>query len=243
MTLHILDHVFFLAIAVALPIHGHFWLRKRAALIKAGRTELRMALYRTTIRDEWVLALVLAGLWFGLGRGGSELGLGLPGGLVAWAGYALAALICPLLLIQLKSGTPEDLASLRKQFGKLSYLLPHTVAERRTFDAVSVTAGICEELLYRGFGIAYLTSLLGVPFWAAALICSVVFGFAHSYQGPLGVVRTAGVGLALALLYGLTGALWAPIVVHAVMDLTAGRMAHAAFSESDPKGTPTEQAA
>jgi membrane protease YdiL (CAAX protease family) len=31
-----------------------------------------------------------------------------------------------------------------------------------------------------------------------------------------------------ALLYGLTGSLWAPMVVHALMDITSGRIAYAA---------------
>jgi hypothetical protein len=31
MTLHVLDHLFFFLIAVAMPVYGFFWLRKRAA--------------------------------------------------------------------------------------------------------------------------------------------------------------------------------------------------------------------
>ena len=240
MTLHVLDHLFFFLIAVAMPIHGFFWLRKRAALIKAGRHELRLALFRTTIKEEWAVTFVLAGLWLALGRGGAQLGFGFPGGLLVWAGYSLAALICGLLVIQLKSATatPENLAEVRKQLGELSFLTPHTLEERRMFDFVSLTAGICEEIIFRGFGIAYLTSLLGVPFWAAAMISSVAFGLAHAYQGPLGFVRTGAVGLVLATLYGLTGALWAPMVVHFVIDLTAGRMSFAAFSQDYPEDTP-----
>jgi len=33
----------------------------------------------------------------------------------------------------------------------------------------------------------------------------------------------------LALLYGLTGALWASIVVHAIVDITSGRVLHVAI--------------
>ena len=40
----------------------------------------------------------------------------------------------------------------------------------------------------------------------------------------------------MALLYGLTGSLWAPIVAHAVMDLAAGRLTYTVFND-----TPTSQ--
>ena len=63
---------------------------------------------------------------------------------------------------------------------------------------------------------------------------SVVFGFAHAYQGPAGIPRTAAVGGTFALLYGLTGSLWAPVVAHAVMDITSGRIAYAVFAEDTP---------
>ena len=105
---------------------------------------------------------------------------------------------------------------------------------RRAFDAVSVTAGVCEEVIFRGFLIAYLMAALGAPFWVAGLLSSVIFGFAHAYQGPAGIPRTAAVGGMLAILYGLTGSLWAPIVAHAVIDITSGRIAFAAFTENTP---------
>ena len=38
----------------------------------------------------------------------------------------------------------------------------------------------------------------------------------------------------LALLYGLTGSLWAPMIVHAVMDITSGRIAYAASTGNTP---------
>jgi hypothetical protein len=117
---------------------------------------------------------------------------------------------------------------MRDKLGSVTFLLPHTQSERRAFDAVSVTAGVCEEVFFRGYLIAYLMAVLGTPFWVAALLSSVVFGFAHAYQGPLGILRTAAAGGLFALLYGLTGSLWAPMAVHAVMDITSGRIAYAA---------------
>jgi len=245
MTLHIFDHILFVLLVLVFPIIDSFSLRKRAALIEAGRTELRMQLYRKLIREEWIAVLVLAVLWLYLGRGAAELGL-IPGtGALVWAGYGLAALICVLLAVQMRvmTANEKNRASLLEQTGGVAFLMPHTLQERRTFDAVSLTAGICEELLFRGFLFAYLTAGLGVSVWLAALLSSVAFGFAHLYQGPLGILKTGTVGLVLAVLYVMTGSLWAPIVVHFLMDLFAGRMTYKAVNETTPENSSPELAA
>ena len=58
-----------------------------------------------------------------------------------------------------------------------------------------------------------------MPTWAAVVVTSLVFGLAHSYQGPAGMARVSLVGLAFAGLYLLSGSLWLPIVAHAILDL------------------------
>jgi membrane protease YdiL (CAAX protease family) len=86
-----------------------------------------------------------------------------------------------------------------------------------------VSAGICEELIYRGFLLGVLSALGGA--WLGVLISSLIFGLAHSYQGPAGIAKTAGVGLVMAGLTVLTGSLWAAIFLHIVIDITSGLIA------------------
>ena len=68
-----------------------------------------------------------------------------------------------------------------KQIEPLRALLPHDSRELQTFCALSITAGVCEELLYRGFLIVFLSSAFGVL--PAVALSSLVFGIAHAYQG------------------------------------------------------------
>ncbi len=238
-----IDHTVFGLLAVVFPIWGYFWLKKRKALILAGRTELRMKIYQRLIVEEWLMAAVLLVGWFALGRGVVDIGLTVRGGWLPWIGYGSAALLCVVLVLQMRSAgrSPESLEKYRKQFGSLSYILPHTAKELKTFDGVSVTAGICEEVIYRGYVIAYLMAVLGSPFWVAALLSSIVFGLVHSYQGPAGIPRTGAIGGLLALFYGLTGSLWAPMVVHAVMDITSGRIGYAVCNATPPASPETIQ--
>ena len=68
---------------------------------------------------------------------------------------------------------------------------------------------------------------------AAALASSVLFGMGHAYQGVVGVAKTAGVGLVLAAITLLSGSLVPAILLHAVLDLTSGRILGAAAALED----------
>ncbi len=178
---------------------------------------------------------VLTG-WFVLGRGGAALGLVPQVGTRVWVGYGLSAALCVMLVMQVRQALhdPETLAGLRKSFASLSFFFPQTPKEWGTFKALSVTAGICEEVIYRGYLIAYLMPAFGLPFWGAALVSSFVFGLNHSYQGLAGIPKTALVGGLFALLYGLTGSLWILMIVHVAWDIASGRIAYAASTAETP---------
>jgi uncharacterized protein len=101
-------------------------------------------------------------------------------------------------------------------------LLPTNNRERWTYAFVSLTAGICEEVLFRGLIIYLLRRLdpsLGTV-WLV-VISSVIFGFAHAYQGVQGIIASACVGAMFAVLFVTTHTLFIPIILHALIDLRA----------------------
>jgi membrane protease YdiL (CAAX protease family) len=105
----------------------------------------------------------------------------------------------------------------------LRFFLPVSRDERYWWALVSLTAGICEEILFRGFLLQYLRGHLdGGPSMSlvhAWLVSSLAFGFGHIYQGWAGVCRTTLGGLAFGLLAILTGNLALPILLHCLLDL------------------------
>jgi membrane protease YdiL (CAAX protease family) len=108
----------------------------------------------------------------------------------------------------------------RRLFQMAGAILPVTPPERWTFAAISVGAGFSEELLFRGFLMDYLgQNFASLDTWALVLISSVIFGFAHLYQGWRGTVLTGVLGGAFGMLYTFTGSLLAPAAIHAAVDL------------------------
>jgi uncharacterized protein len=105
-------------------------------------------------------------------------------------------------------------------FKGFNYFFPATWVERHWFAFVSITAGICEEVLFRGFLLHYLhVSPFRLSLTLALVISSVIFGANHLYTGMVGVAANSGVGFLIGLLFVLSGSLVVPIVFHALMDL------------------------
>ncbi len=79
--------------------------------------------------------------------------------------------------------------------------------------------GLCEETLFRGYVQTTLTRGLG--FWPAAVLLSLLFGFAHMGNGGetlAGLIDVVVAGLSLCFLLWLSGSLWLPIGFHAAWD-------------------------
>ena len=233
---YVLDHVLVVMITILLPLHDLlFWFPRllHAPPHEAGRA--RIHAYTESTWVEWSMVAATAALWLHYQRGWGDLGLAAPHGWRFWLGAGIASAFVVFITIQRRAVSREDdpevIASVRRQLQGLQPLLPHTSREMFHFGIVSVTAGICEEILYRGFLIWYLALL--IPLAPAVVVSSLLFGFAHAYQGTKGVLQTGLVGLGLGILYVLSGSLWAPMAVHALVDLNSGLLAYNFLQRAD----------
>lgn len=100
-------------------------------------------------------------------------------------------------------------------------IAPRTPREHAMFLGVSVSAGIAEEMAYRGLLFTLVASLAG-SWWIAALACAALFGVVHLFQGWKGAGLASLMGLREHLVVGLTGTIFVAIVVHILHDAIAG---------------------
>jgi membrane protease YdiL (CAAX protease family) len=182
--------------------------------------------YWQTMARGWLMVALLAIDWRWNGRAFAALGLDIPigtYGLYGLIAIAAAALFLAVMLFNLKVFIkPARYPQLREQMREMK-ILPRTTRELLVFLPVAVTAGIWEELLFRGFLIWFLVPYAGVV--GAALISTLAFGLGHAYQGWRGIPRTAVIGLILAVAYIASGSLWWVMAAHALLDLYGGLLA------------------
>lgn len=191
-----------------------------ALLIVEGRklreleTVPRAQAYMSSIASLWVLAILTGCVaWL---SGYSRVQLGLAGSdPLRTAAFAAALTITAIAVLFL-----FRLAGMREA-PLMHELLPATRRERILFIGVAITAGVCEEIVFRGFLIHVLYSATG-SLAVALLLSSGAFGVAHAYQQPAGALRATLIGLILALPLAIDGSIVPAIIAHAAIDIISG---------------------
>lgn len=222
------DHILVALFVVVYPLAGIAGFRRLLQRLANGYTVDRMSIYRATMIGHWCLLFLALVCWAMAGRPWSALGLHWIGGWRMLAGALVVLAVVIFLLLQLCAlarANETSIARLRGRFGHLAAVVPRSAGELRRFYSVSLTAGIAEEVLWRGFLIWYLAQAM--PMFAAALLATLAFGLAHAYQGWRQLPAITAVGALLAALYILTGTLWASIVLHFAIDALQGRLGFA----------------
>jgi uncharacterized protein len=242
------DHLLFVVLAVVFPLRAAFFgLRPLQRASQADLPRVKVAVYRRAIVLQWTVVALVAALWLVDRRSWSTLGLvpRLNGGLLGVV--AGLAVIAAVFLRQgyLRPADDDSLEHVRQRTRHLERMLPTTLHERSWFFALAGTAGVCEEVLYRGYLIWYLVAWawLFAPhasFLVAAVASSLVFGVGHAYQGMRGILLTAVVGGFFAAVYWITRSLFAGMLLHALMDLHAGYLSQLAYRRvsGDPETGP-----
>lgn len=187
----------------------------QAAVVEELPVELpRLAVYLSSAVGLWVLAgLAVFVAWLS-GFGADRLGLvGVaPVPLLVWGGGVAVAAV--LLAVAVRGlGVRES--------PLIAELLPRTPVERLAFVGLSLTAGISEELVFRGFLIGALAEATG-SMVVAVVLSSAAFGVVHAYQRAAGAVRAAILGLLLAVPFLATGSVVPSMLGHFVYDVAVG---------------------
>jgi len=206
------------------PLWGWWYVRRLRERVEDD-DDARVDAYRLIVVTEWTLAgcaLVAYALsdlrphevFLAWPRGTGEVPLLAARGVVAGMVVGLLAGAVAAVVAGRRGQAPPVV-------GDIDVLLPRTPRERRWYAGVAITAGICEEVLYRGVVLVVAMLLApGLPRWVLALGVAAVFGLAHIYQGAAGVVVTTMMGAVLGLLVLATGSLL-PAVLHGAADLRA----------------------
>jgi membrane protease YdiL (CAAX protease family) len=208
-----------LFLLIVMPVWG--WLDMRR--LKREKSSVALThTYLTTIGTMWLLALLAAvlaprwALWTPPGDIVASSGLGVipVGALIGLCVGLMIGLIVPVILARLK---PD---SIQSQLEPIRFMLPTTRAQRWLFVVVCLTAGICEEWIYRGFALhLFAAELPNVNAWWLIAAQAVMFGIAHAYQGRAGTILTGILGVIFGALYVGTGSLLLPMIMHALVDL------------------------
>ncbi len=216
------------ALLVAAPL-----LDRRAVRRLIDAPERRVVYYRASIGLEWLLAgaaiaVTLAECLRPLRREAADISWLLGSGTARGVAATVVILFFALALLPgLRTALHPRLgkkyaAAYRQSAGDVAVIFPETSVELRWFAVLATTAGICEEILFRGFlFLFFVNGPLHLSWTVTLLLTSLLFGWNHLYQGVGGVLSSAVAGFGFGVAYLLTGDLLVPILLHTAIDLQA----------------------
>ena len=193
---------------LAHPLHTAVLLLAQVALairaaahakqMQAAAGSSHVGMYVKTILMEWLLfAFVVAGVWLAGSPLTTVLGQ-------RWksardffrdVGIGIGFIFLQQIVLSVLSAHLHDANNDRA----VHFLLPNGPLEMGAWIALSLSAGICEEAVFRGYLQQQFAAFTkNVP--AGIVLSAAMFGFAHSYQG---FGRAVVIGLDGAMLGGL----------------------------------------
>lgn len=183
-------------------------------------SSVRMSNYIVVIAAEWVIVAFIA---YGMKSRGLRIS-DLVGGRWASAREVFRDLGIGLAFMLVCGGAIlNGLGYLLKMHPNetLKSVLPRTGAEMAVWVVMSLTAGFCEEVIFRGYFQRQFTALTRATA-AGIVLQGIVFGAAHGYQGWKYMLLIAVYGIMFGLMASWRRSLRPGMIAHGVQDTLGG---------------------
>ncbi len=212
-------------------------------------TNARSPYYLSFIAWHWIPTVILL-LFVASGSPEfTDIGLTLPvldtGLLPIWITYIVLAVASLLLLLAIYQWlAPKTDPRYRKIIRQiqpardLDMLPPETPKEKRLAICLSLSAAVCEELLYRGLLIFILTALSpAINVYECIATAGVIYGIARTYRGVSDIIKTTAYGILLSALYMSVGSVLPGMLWHLMIQLGATDCTRAIINTGNTNNT------
>ena len=222
--------IFTIAFASFFPIFGYLLFRSLKKSDNLNLTSRKLRTYAYIILSEWGFVIALLWLTHRHNLSISDLGENIGNvNLTVITTIVLLSVFMVMVYFNVRQLRQMSLEKLEVELRPLRKFIPNNVTEFISFILIAFTAGICEELLYRG----WLQNLLAYgtgSVWIGLILGAVIFGFGHAYQGKMGMVQTGIIGLIFGVVFIFTKSLMASQILHIIVDAVNGLVGGYAFS-------------
>ena len=202
---------------------------------RANQGRARLWLWSSWMILLWTLVAAGVALWLFEARAWGALRLIAPHGWRLWGAIGLVlALAITYARTVVRIARSKRPRRVKMGNADVERLIPHTRSELGWWVAVSLSAGFCEEFIFRGYLIWAFQPLVGL--WGAAALSLVVFAAAHAYQGATGFLATGVVGSLLTAVVLISGSLLPAMALHALVDIAQGLVAWLVLREVQREG-------
>jgi membrane protease YdiL (CAAX protease family) len=230
---HWIDHLLAFVFSVALPL---FSIRQyRFKPNRPFTSGEKKHIYLFGSLNLFILGLVVMVVWLFFRRPVTELGFMNPVNPGSWWWIVLVLVLLYFLDAFISVSTKEKLKDSIETWKQRTPFVPAQKNELPLYFLLCVSAGVCEELVYRGYLISYCQHLFQASPNSEALsvmLPAVVFSAAHYYQGFKAVMKILVLSVFFGFIFLRSGSLIPVIMLHFLID-AAGGLFTVAFSKKE----------
>ena len=218
-----LDHILAFIFCIAIPLYGA---RQRKGFPGVTFSSYqKKQLYISGSFSLFVMGAVIGIVWLIFQRPISELGLTQPTNFYAWwwmpVVFALIYIVDAAFTLSTKKGIDETVENWKKR----TPFLPTKTKELPEYFLMCFSAGVFEEIAYRGFLVTYCWYLFDGSKYQQILSIAVpafAFAVAHFYQGAKAVLKIFFLAAFFGYMFILSGSLLIVMILHFLVDAVGG---------------------
>ena len=211
------------------PISDHYEIKKLKKSIADGDNSKKIKFYRYTIFWLWIPVILIFLLLVISGISVDSIGIKWiqidTSSLSTWVIYPAIGFYVFFLLYNIYSiiifkSNKESRAKAAKSIpDDLKWIFPITQREKRVWTLVSISAGLTEEIMYRGYFFYALAIFFpNLSLLYILLITTLIFGIGHIYLGKE-VIKSTLLGLIFGIYYIVFASVIPVIIIHIAQDL------------------------
>ncbi len=230
------DHILASLFCIGIPLQGAIQRRKGFAGIVLN-SEQKKRIYITGSFSLFIMGAVVMSVWLLFNRPLPDIGLTQPSNLSSWwwmvIVFVLIYLGDTLVTLSSKKGLDESIENWKKR----TPFLPTKKSELPEYFLLCFSAGVFEEIIYRGYLINYCWYLFdGYNYqqMLSVFLPAFVFSIAHFYQGGKAVIKIFVLAVVFGYLFVFSGSLLIVMILHFLVDAVGGLLTMKYVKEEEP---------
>ena len=235
---HWVDHILAFILCVAIPLNA----RQNAKALSniVFNSEQKRTIYISGSFSLFIMGAVVMAAWLLFKRPLPEIGLTQPVNIHAWWWMVILFALIYFLDTAVTLSSKKAIDKAVDEWKKRTPFLPTKKSELPEYLLMCFSAGVFEEIVYRGYLVNYCWYLFdgsGYQRSLAVLVPALVFSISHFYQGTKAVIKIFVLALLFGYIFIYSGSLLIVMILHFLVDAIGGLLTMKYLKEADQQVT------
>lgn len=222
------DHLLAILVGVIIPASSASRNHRSGGIPADLNTDQKKSFYLSASLSLFIMAFIVMAVWLIFGRTLIDIGLRQPNdnNLQWWLTLLFIVIYAADTVYTLSSRSHREKAL--EHLNKKTPFLPAVRSELPLYLVMCLSAGVFEEMVFRGFLVTYCYYLFsGISYqWLWAIILpTVIFSVAHYYQGAKAVIKSLVLSFLFGYIFLVSGSLLIVMFLHFLVNVTGGLVA------------------